>query len=169
MEEIEEFEEEKSKSQIKREVHALRDVGRELVELSNARLGKIPMPERLRDAILDAKRFKREARRRQLQYIARMMHGMEPEVDVIRRDLTEHKKPHKAEVAALHDAEQWRDALIAGNDNLMEELIGRFENADRQHLRQLIRNARKEQENNKPLKFTRLLYQYLHELRVDEK
>jgi len=166
MNEPEEYEEEKSKSQVKREIHALRDVGRQLVELSTARLSKIPMPDRLHVAVLDAKRFKREARRRQLQFIARMLYEMEPELEIIRRAMTEDKKPHKEEVAALHDAEQWRDALIVGNDVLMEELIDRFSNADRQHIRQLIRNARKEQKHNKPLKFTRQLYQYLHGLHV---
>ena len=159
-------EERKSKSQIKREMQVLRDLGKQLIVLPETSLQKIPMTDQLREAVLAAKGFKREALRRQIQHIGGLMR--EVDVDAISRALEGLARPHREEVQAFHEIEQWRDALIEGDNSLLEELANRFEAADRQYLRQLARNARKEREQNRPPKSARTLFRYLSDLRSEE-
>ncbi len=155
-------EEKKSKSQVKREMQALRDLGKDLIELPETSLGKLSLSERVHDAVVAAKGFKREALRRQIQHIGVLLR--DEDIELIRRQLDGVAKPHREAVQAFHQIEQWRDALIAGDLNLLEELIIRFQGIDRQHLRQLIRNARRERDANKPPKSARLLFKYLSNL-----
>ncbi|MCZ6526895.1 MAG: DUF615 domain-containing protein [Gammaproteobacteria bacterium] len=154
----------KSKSQLKREMHALRELGQQLLELSKNSLQKIPMADVLRDAILQAKRFKREALRRQMQYIGVLMRNEDAEA--IQQALDNLLQPHRQQVSVFHEVEQWRDALLAGDGVLMEDLLHRFAHAERQHFRKLVRNARKEQQLNKPAKSARALFRYLYNLRA---
>ena len=164
-ENIEEEKEEnlpKSKSQIKREMHELQALGKQLVELPQKQLGKIPISDNLRDAVVAARSLKHGAVRRQLQYIGSLM-PKEDEAS-IRKALNEIQQPHKDEVNAFHEVEQWRDQLLQGDQALLEVLANRFINFDRQHIRQLVRNAKKEQEQNKPPKSARLLFKYLTEM-----
>ncbi len=154
-------EEPKSKSQIKREIAALKELGKQLVALSRKNLMAIPLPENLMDAILAAKTFKREVLRRQLQHIAGILDHGDVDVEAIYRALHELSLPHKKEVQTMHEVERWRDTLIAGDDALINDLVHRYVNADRQQLRQLVRNARREQQHNSPPKSSRALYQYL--------
>lgn len=156
------FEEPKSKSQIKREMLALRDLGVQLVDLPKSTLKKIPMSDTLREAVTAAKGFKKEALRRQLQYIGSVMRSEDAEV--IRQTLESLARPHQEEVSAFHEIEQWRDALVGGNDELLTDLMSRLQNIDHQHLRQLVRNARRELQMNKPPKAARALFQYLKEM-----
>ncbi len=152
----------KSKSQIKREMHELQALGKQLVELSPKQLVDIPLSEKVRDAIVSARTLKHGAIRRQLQYIGSLM----PKEDVasIRTMLHKLQQPHKDDVKAFHQLEQWRDQLLLGDQDLLNELASKFVNFDRQHVRQLIRNAKKEQEKNKPPKSARLLFKYLTEM-----
>ncbi len=154
----------KSKSQIKRELHALQALGKELVELPVKQLTDLPISELLREAVLSAKTMKHGAIRRQLQYIGSLM----PKEDeaAIRNALHKLQQPHKEGVQAFHKTEQWRDKLLQGDQVLLEELANSYTNFDRQHVRQLIRNAKKEQDQNKPPKSTRLLFQYLTEMQA---
>ena len=154
-------EEPKSKSQIKREIAALKELGKQLVALSRKNLIEMPLPENLMNAILAAKTFKREVLRRQLQHIAGLLGRENVDVEEIYRALHELSLPHKKEVQAMHDVERWRDSLIAGDDVLINDLVSRYASADRQQLRQLVRNARREQQKNNPPKSSRVLYQYL--------
>lgn len=155
---------EKSKSQIKRELHALQALGKELVELPTRQLVDVPISDTLRQAVLAAKTMKHGAIRRQLQYIGSLM-PKEDEVS-IRKSLHKLQQPHKDEVNAFHEIEQWRDKLLQGDEVILEELANRFINFDRQHIRQLIRNAKKELEQTKAPKSARLLFKYLHELKI---
>jgi ribosome-associated protein len=82
----------------------------------------------------------------------------------IRTMLHKLQQPHKDEVKVFHEIEKWRDELLYGDQELLNELVIKFENFDRQHVRQLIRNAKKEQEKNKPPKSARLLFKYLTEM-----
>ena len=152
----------KSKSQIKREMHELQELGKELVELPAKQLVDIPLSEKARDAIVAARSFKHGAIRRQLQYIGCLM--PKEDEDAIRTMLHKLQQPHKDEVRAFHQIEQWRDKLLQDDQDLLNELANKFENFDRQHIRQLIRNAKKEQELNKPPKSSRLLFKYLTEI-----
>jgi ribosome-associated protein len=161
---IDDLEEElpKSKSQIKREMHELQALGKQLVELPTKQLFDIPLSEKIRDAIVAAKTLKHGAIRRQLQYIGRLMQKEDEES--IRTMLHKLQQPHKDEVRAFHQLEQWREQLLLSDQDLLNELAIKFENFDRQHVRQLIRNAKKEQELNKPPKSARLLFKYLTEM-----
>ena len=145
-----EIEEAKSKSQIKRELHALRELGRELVDVPERVLAGFPLDDELRQAVLQAKRFKREALRRQIRYIASLMRRADEHA--IRGALSLLKQPHKTEVDMLHRIEKWRDALLQGDEETLTELCQRFPELDRQHIRQLLRNAIKERKQNKPPK-----------------
>lgn len=152
-------EQEKSKSQIKREMHELQALGKQLVGLPHKQLVNIPMSDKLRYAVIAAKTLKRGAIRRQLQYIGKLM-PKEDEAS-IRTALNELQQPHKDEVDALHEIERWRDQLLLGDQGLLNELATRFVNFDRQHITQLIRNATREQEQKKLPKSARLLFKYL--------
>ncbi len=159
-------EEKKSKSQIKREMQALRDLGKNLIELPESSLGKLSLSDKMRDAAIAAKGFKREALRRQIQHMGVLLRS--EDVEQIQRELEGLARPHREEVQAFHQVEQWRDALIAGDATLLEELIARFQDIDRQYLRQLIRNARKERDAGRPPKSVRLLFKYLSDLQGDD-
>lgn len=152
----------KSKSQIKRELHELQALGKLLVELPDKQLINIPISDKLRDAIVAAKSMKHGALSRQLKYIGSLM-PKEDEAS-IRLALDKLQQSHKDEVNAFHELEQWRDQLLQGDQILLDELANRFVNFERQHVRQLIRNAKKEQELGKPPKSARLLFKYLTEM-----
>lgn len=152
----------KSKSQIKRELHELQALGKRLVELSDKQLVHIPVSEKLRDAIVAAKPMKHGALSRQIKFIGNLMPN--EDVNSIRLALDKLQQPHKDEVSAFHELEQWRDRLLQGDQDLIDELANRYENFERQHVSQLIRNAKKEQGMSKPPKSARLLFKYLTEL-----
>jgi ribosome-associated protein len=149
----------KSKSQVKRELQALHDLGRNLVELPGKSLQQIPLADETREAIIQAKHLKMEALRRQLKHIGKLMR--DEDADSIRIALDKLRHPHEKEVSEFHEVEGWRDSLLAGDDAVLGELCVRFVDIDRQHLRQLIRNAKKERELNKPPKSARVLFRYL--------
>ncbi len=152
-----------SKSQLKRESHALQALGEELVALPSAKLAKIPMPEELAEAVSLARKIKaRGGRKRQLQYIGKIMRNID--ADPIEQALNDLKNAAGKEAAKFHRLEQWRDRLIEEGDAVIGELLETYPGADRQHLRQLIRNAQREAANNKPPKSAREIFRYLREL-----
>lgn len=155
----------KSKSQLKREMHELQVLGKQLVELAPKQLVGIPISDKIREAIVAAKSLRHGAVRRQLQYIGSLM-PKEDEAS-IRKALNEVKQPHRNEIKAFHEVEQWRDQLLQGDQALLDDLVNKLVNVDRQYIRQLIRNAKKEQEHNKPPKSARLLFKYLDEIQGD--
>lgn len=159
-----------SKSQLKREMTALQKLGSELVEEARDRVKRIPMPEDVRDAILECQQIKdHEGRRRQLQYVGKKMRSLnEEEVAVIQATIDSWKGASKVETAALHALERQRDKLLA-DDEALTLLLSRHPQVDVQHLRTLIRNARKEVSENKPPKAYREIYQLLKSLQADAK
>lgn len=152
----------KSKSQMKREMQALRDLGKELVDLPVSVLKKIDLSEAVYEAVTLAQGLKREALRRQLQHIGKLLR--EEDEAATRQALAQIAQPQRDEVRALHEIEHWRDRLINGDDEIINQLVERFPAAERQQLRTLVRNARKESELDKPPKSSRLLFKYLKEL-----
>lgn len=151
-----------SKSQLKRESEALQTLGEELVELPASKLAKIPMPEELADAVELARRITaRGGRKRQLQYIGKVMRKINAEP--IEAAMEALRNEHLRENARLHTLEQWRDRLINEGDAALAELLEQQANLDRQHLRQLMRNAQQEAKKNKPPKSARELFRYLRE------
>ena len=155
-----------SKSEIKRDAEELKRLGAEMVELGKNALDKIPLDTDLRDAIELAQRIKKEGRRRQMQLIGKMLRSRD--VEPIRQALDKLKNRHNQQVALFHKLEQIRDRLIDNGDEAVAEVLNLWPDADRQQLRSLIRNAKKEKEGNKPPKSARLIFQYLRELAESE-
>jgi len=151
-----------SKSQLKREMTALQDLGAELVALSKERLAKIEMPERLRDALLDFQRFtKHEARRRQMQFIGKIMR--EFDAAPLRAAMDGIKGVSDAANIRQHQLERLRTRLME-DEAVFSELARDHPAADIQHLRQLRRSALKEAQQNKPPRAYRELFRELREL-----
>lgn len=151
-----------NKTQLKREMKILHDLGRELVELTQNKFDQVTLSERMYDAIISAKKMKKAALQRQLRFISSIME--EEDVETIQRELKQLALPQQKETEELHQLENWRDQLIDGDNDLIEQLVTEV-NADRQKMRQLIRNTNKEAQQNKPPKSYRLLFQYLKELK----
>jgi ribosome-associated protein len=161
MDPTDEFEE-KSKSQLKREAHALQDLGEQLIALKPAELDSLPLPEDLARAIRDARLMKRGALKRQRQYIGKLMRDIDPEP--IRSAMTQRQQQAVENSRRQHRIEDWRDRLIREGDDALGAALDEFPQADRQQLRQLIRQARKEAEQEKPPKTARTLFRYLRDL-----
>ena len=155
-----------SKSEIKRDAEELKRLGAELVDLGKNALDKIPLDADLRAAIELAQRIKMEGRRRQLQLIGKMLR--QRDVDPIRQALDKLKNRHNQQVVVFHKLEQLRDRMVDGSDEAIEEVMNLWPDADRQQLRSLVRNARKEKAGNKPPKSSRQSFQYLRELAENE-
>ena len=159
-------EEVESKSQRKRDMHALQALGKELVKLPPDKLATIELPETLRNAVIEARRIHQHgALKRQLQYIGKQMRDIDP--NPIREQLATLSGHSQQAAMALHLIERWRDRLLEEGDLALEKLLQEQPHADRQYLRQLLRNAKKEVSENKPPKSTRLLFRYLRELMND--
>jgi ribosome-associated protein len=154
--------EKKSRSQVKREYRQLKELGIRLVGLSRGQLRAMPLSERTLDALLAAKAMTRTALQRQYRHIASLL--AEEDVAPIRAALAGELRPHAAEVAALHEAEEWRDRLLEGDDGELAAFVERYPECDRTHLRRLVRHARKERDLDKPPKSARLLFRYLGQL-----
>jgi ribosome-associated protein len=156
-----------SKTQLKNQMNDLQKLGESLVELSPASLAKIPLDTELLDAVLLAQRIlrKKEGYRRQLQLIGKLMRHRD--IVPIEQALLVSQVSHQKANQKFHKLEVLRDTLIAKGDNAIEELLGQHDELDRQKLRQLVRQAKKQQAENKPPKASRELFKYLKET-IDE-
>lgn len=154
-----------SKSELKRQMSELQKLGEELVAEARDRVKRVPMPEDVREAILMCQTItNHEGRRRQMQFVGKKMRTLdEEEIAVIQRTIDSWKGMSKADTAALHALERRREKLL-GDDKALTVLLGEHPELDGQHLRTLIRNARKEQAENKPPKAYREIFQILKDL-----
>ncbi|HIO92912.1 MAG TPA: DUF615 domain-containing protein [Leucothrix mucor] len=155
-----------NKEGLKRALKASHQLGRELVALPVSHFPAIPLSPRIKDQIFEAKKFKKSALQRQLRFISSLM--QEEDQEAIREALRLIKLPHQESVDKFHQLEIWRDQLIAGDNAVFEDIINNHSAADRQYIRQLIRNANKEAAQNKTPKASRLLFKYLQELGENE-
>ncbi|ANN68713.1 ribosome biogenesis factor YjgA [Bordetella bronchialis] len=138
-----------SKSQVKREMLALTELGKQLIALSPERLRQLPLAERLYDAIREAQRTtSREGLRRQTHYVGKLMR--DAPADDIRRQLDAWENGSREETASMHRLENLRDRLL-DDDAVLTELLSRNPGVDAQQLRTLIREARKEARANAAL------------------
>jgi len=152
-----------SKSQRKRDMLALQDLGKQLVELSQDQFNKMTLPEKLHDAVAEARNIHQHgARKRQLQYIGRLMRELDP--TPIQEQLDTLHGNSQAAVQLLHEAEEWRDRLLSNDAHQLEYFIQQNPHTDRQYLRQLIRNAQREAANGKPPKSARGVFRYVREI-----
>ncbi|WP_245909488.1 ribosome biogenesis factor YjgA [Sphaerotilus hippei] len=139
---IEDGDDRPSKTQLKKVSHDLQALGSALLELPENRLAALDMPENLRDALNDLRGIRsHEGRRRQLQYVGKLMRGIDPEP--LREAVAAMKVPGARETLALHEAERWRDLLLA-DDQALTTWMGDHPDTDVQQLRSLIRSARKD-------------------------
>lgn len=154
-----------SKSEAKRQSNELQKLGEQLVDAPRDRVKRVEMPEDVKEAILTCQTItNHEGRRRALQFVGKKMRTLdEAEVDVIKRTIDSWKGASKAETAALHALERRREKLLA-DDKALTQLLEENPELDVQHLRTLIRNARKEQAENKPPKAYREIFQILKDL-----
>ena len=155
-----------SKSEIKRDAEALKKLGEKLVELTPAKLDKIPLDDNLQEAVFLAQRLQKEARRRQLQYIGKLLRNTD--VEPIQEALDKIENKHLQQQIVLHKLELLRDELIEQGDTALTRLLNDYPQADRQQLRNLIRSAEKGGEQNKPAKAYRELFQCLKEIFLTE-
>ena len=140
-------------------MHELQALGVALVRLSDAQLAATHLPHELREAVLEARRIKsNEAKRRQMQYIGRLMRELDPAP--IRAQLAA-LEGHSAQANARHRRlEIWRERLLA-DDEALTAFAAEHPGADIQAVRTLIRNARKEAKEGKPPRASRELFRVL--------
>ena len=150
-----------SKSSRKREMQALQDLGEQLVALSTERLKKVPLPDALYEAVRAAQGFKMEARRRQMQYIGKLMRKVDPAP--IQAMLDVFAGNSAVEIAKMHRLERLREQLLE-DEQTIGTIAETWPEADLQYLRTLRRNALKEREAAKPPKSFREIFRVLREL-----
>lgn len=152
-----------SKTKVKQQMHDLQGIGAELVALSKDQLAQLDLPETLRDAINEMHRISKfGARSRQMQYIGKLMRGVEDTAPIVAK-LNAWKGFSKQHTAHLHQLERWRDRLLE-SDGALTELLAAYPQTDVQRLRALIRNAQKERDALKPPKNYREIFQVLREI-----
>ena len=155
-----------SKSQKKRDMLALQDIGEELVGLSNETINKLDLPDSLRSAVVDAKRIPKSkygGMKRQMQYIGRLMREIDP-LPIIEQ-LNSLKAPNKKQTALHHLAERWRERLLT-DETALNAFANEFSDADRALLDRHIQGAKDDKAKNRPPKNYRLLYSQIHDLVV---
>jgi len=152
-----------SKSQLKRDADALKQLGETITRFNHDQINSLPLSEDLRDAIFTYQRIKQHGgRKRQLQYIGKLMRSSDS--DAIRAEVDKILNVSVLETARLHRIESLRDTLIQQGDAVLGEVLSNYPQADRQHLRQLIRNANHELKADKPPRSSRELFRYLRDL-----
>lgn len=152
----------KSKSQVKREMTALQKLGEQLIELNDKQLATVPVEEKLLDAILEARKMPhREARRRHLQFIGRLMR--ETNHEEIQAAVDKLQARSDQYVHRQHQIERFRDLLIDGDKQIFQTLVKNCPGIDVQHLKQLVRIAQKERDENLTPKSARKLFSFIRE------
>lgn len=160
---LDDFSGEKSKTQIKREFHALQDLGQRLTTLKLDLLNKLPLTDELRRALAEApKHTANAAKKRHVQFIGRLMRDQDVEAILTLLDQLDASTRQYNE--RFHNLERWRDRLLNGTDDTLEKFVGEYPEADRQHLRQLIRQGQHELAQNKPPAASRKIFKYIREL-----
>ncbi len=150
-----------SKSQIKREMHALRDLGERIAELPASKRSELPLGARLQAALIEFDRLRaREARRRHLSFIGKLMR--EEDLDAVREGLERLDAASAVHARELHAVEAWRDLLIAEEARLAA-FIDLYPEADRQHLRHLLRACRREADRDGNRRHYRELFRTLRD------
>lgn len=151
-----------SKSARKREVAALQILADQMAALSDGELQRLGVDETLREAIGQVRPMRPSgARNRQIRHCVKYMDTQA--LAEVRAYIDDHHSQKVAENRRFHEIEQWRDRLIKEGDAGLEVLFSTYEHLDRQHLRQLVRDASREMESGKPAGAARKLYRHLRE------
>lgn len=158
------MEEEKSKSQVKRELKALQDLGASLTKLSGNQLQQVPLSTELNTAIQQFKSIKNNAaKQRQLKFIGRLMRNTE-DTSPIQKAYDEIVKGKELGAAKLHLIEDWRTRLISDDKQVLTEFIQLFSCAETQQLRLLIRKAKADYDQQKNRGASKALFRFIADL-----
>ncbi|MCL4121177.1 UNVERIFIED_CONTAM: hypothetical protein GTU68_066816 [Idotea baltica] len=160
------FDDEKSKSQVKRELQVLKALGTALIALPMKDLDKLELPERVYDSVVKAQSMTHGALKRETGFIGRLI--ADEDHQAIAANVAKLKQVHHGDVKQFHQLEQWRDDLLAGKAEIVTLLHQQFDDFDGQYVRQLIRNAAKEAKLNKGPKSSRLLFKYLQQCQNEQ-
>ena len=154
----------KSKTQLKKEMLDRQNLGETLTRLPKNLLEKCQLPEELQHAISEYKRIpeKRGARKRQLQFIGKLMRDID--ISLIMQVLEEQGQAARLTERRFHELERIRDSLVQGDLTVLDELIKNYPELDIQHVRQLMRQADMEAQQDKPPSASRKLFAFLREL-----
>lgn len=152
-----------SKSQLKRESHALQDLGKRLAALPAEHLARLPLDDALRDAVLLARRIgnKRSALKRQYQFIGKLLRARDPAPIVAA--LAAIDDAGRASIQRHHRAEQWRDRIVEQGEPAIDALLAELPAADRRRLRQLWRNHTRADKDARRRQQARLIYQEIRQ------
>lgn len=151
-----------SKSEQKREIQEITRIGERLLQIPENTLRTYPLSETSLKALIEGKKITSPiGRKRQIKYIGKLLRKEDIEAIEVKLSFLDQEKI--IENKKFHQLENWRDRLLEEGDSALAELLKEFSNLDRQHLRQLIRNAHNEAKRNKPKKSKRLIFQYLKE------
>ncbi|KAF1690379.1 ribosome biogenesis factor YjgA [Pseudoxanthomonas koreensis] len=155
-----------SRSQQRREALEVLELAEKLASLTPTQLAKLPIPDDLLPHLEHTRKIPAHvARKRQLAFLAKQMRREDDEtLEAIRDALDEDGEAARRETATMHRIEDWRERLIAEGDAALAGLLEEYPAADRQHLRQLVRNAQEEKLRNKPPRAFRELFQELKRL-----
>ena len=157
------FDGEKSKTQVKKELHALVDLGERLTTLKPDLLNKMPLTDAMRKALADApKHTANIARKRHMMFIGKLMRDQP--IDEILALIDQVDASSRQYNERFHGLERWRDRLIAGSDDVLEKFVADFPETDRQQLRSLVRQAQHELAHNKAPAASRKLFKYIRDL-----
>jgi len=152
-----------SKSQLKKEANEITDLGVEISQLPDSDIKSIPMSDSLFNAIMEYKRIKKHsALKRQRLYIGKLIR--KDNWEEIAEHLRKLKEPLEQHNARFKEMEQWRDKMITEGDKVVNDFIGHYHQADRQKLRQLVKNTIKEKEKNDSPANARKLFKYIREI-----
>jgi ribosome-associated protein len=152
-----------SKSEMKRRMLALQELGETLVKLNDKQLQQMPVTdERLLRAIRETRQIRsNSARRRHMQFIGKLMRDLD--ATPIERALQQLHQSRQQENDAFHQLEELRDDMLAAGIAGVELAMQRWPQADRQHLRQLLLQHQREAKQHKPPAASRKLFRYLRE------
>lgn len=161
-EEFDEQDDRPSRSQLKRDMHALQKLGMDLAGLGDKVVKEAGLPQDVEKALLQIKKInKHEAKRRHMQYVGKLMRTFD--TTHVSEIVEAAQQGHSVKTAEFHRIEKVRDQLIGGDDDLLQELFDTYPEQG-QRLRQLTLGARREQAKGKPLKDFRQLFKLLREL-----
>lgn len=152
-----------SKSQVKRECDALQKLGEDLIDMKQSELDALNLPEILDDALRTARKIQsRGGLKRQRQYIGKIMRQIDSEE--LKRQVENLQHRHDTNSAHFRKIERWRDRLLEDDKTALSEIIDIYPEIDRQHINQLIRQAKRELLQEKPPTSARKLFKYLRDL-----
>lgn len=152
-----------SKTQRKKECDEMQALGEKMISLGKDKLAQIHMEDELRHAIEEAQRMKSNgALKRQRQFIGKLIRNMDAESLQTQLEKILHR--HDLHNAEFKRMEKWRDSMIEAGDDGLNAFMQHYPQADRQYLRQLIRNVDREKKNNKPPAAYRAIFKYIREV-----